>query len=158
LRNSALSDWPDQTSLSGGLKRDHLFTLLFRPDGPRRTIEIAALLVHPDALNDPQANAKIDRLLSFWSMVNDQDIKAVEGVQQGLQVRGYPGGRLSSRFEEPIHRFQNMVIDRMTGINRTPAGDSQEDPAFTAVKRQLGCGGAGAISGRNGACQAESPH
>jgi choline monooxygenase len=116
---------------------DHLCTLLLRPDGPQRTIEVASMLVHPDALEDPQADAKIDRVLSFWSMVNNQDIKAVEGVQQGLQVRAYPGGRLSARLEEPIHRFQNMVIDRMTGINRTPPGDAQEDPAFTAVKRQL---------------------
>lgn len=116
---------------------DHLFTLLFRPDGPRRTIEVASMLVHPDALKDPQADAKIDRVVSFWSMVNNQDIKAVEGVQQGLQVQAYPGGRMSARFEEPIHRFQNMVIDRMIGLNRTPAGDAQEDPTFTAVKQQL---------------------
>jgi choline monooxygenase len=118
---------------------DHLFTLLFRPDGPQRTVEVASMLVHPEALEDPQADAKIDRVLSFWAMVNNQDIKAVEGVQKGLQVRAYPGGRLSARFEEPVHRFQNMVIDRMTGLNRTPAGDAQEDPALTAIKRQLGC-------------------
>jgi choline monooxygenase len=116
---------------------DHLFTLLLQPDGPQRTVEIAGMLVHPDALNDPQAEAKVDRVLSFWSMVNDQDIKAVEGVQKGLQVRAYPGGRLCYRFEEPIHRFQNLVIDRMTGINRVPAGDAHEDSGFTAVKRQL---------------------
>jgi choline monooxygenase len=116
---------------------DHLFTLLLRADGPQRTVEIAGMLVHPDALNDPQAEAKIDRVLSFWGMVNDQDIQAVEGVQKGLQVRAYPGGRLCYRFEEPLHRFQNMVIDRMTGINRVPAGDAQEDPGFMAAKRQL---------------------
>ena len=109
------------------------------------------MLVHPDALTDPQADGKIDRVLSFWSMVNDQDIKAVEGVQKGLQVRAYPGGRLSARFEEPIHRFQNMVIDRMTGLHRTPPGDAQEDPAFTAVKRQLGCRETGAAGGRDAA-------
>jgi len=27
------------------------------------------------------------------------------------------------RFEEPLHRFQNMIIDRMVGIDRVPAGD-----------------------------------
>ncbi len=27
------------------------------------------------------------------------------------------------RFEEPVHRFQNMVIDRMLGMRRVPEGD-----------------------------------
>jgi choline monooxygenase len=29
------------------------------------------------------------------------------------------------RFEEPVHRFQNMVIDLMTGKQRIPPGDDQ---------------------------------
>ena len=27
------------------------------------------------------------------------------------------------RFEESVHRFQNMVIDRMLGVRRVPEGD-----------------------------------
>ncbi len=35
------------------------------------------------------------------------------------------------RFEEPVHRFQNMVIDRMVGIDRVPEGDAEEQiPMF----------------------------
>jgi hypothetical protein len=30
------------------------------------------------------------------------------------------------RFEEPVHRFHNMVIDRMVGTDRIPVGDSEE--------------------------------
>jgi hypothetical protein len=48
-----------------------------------------------------------------------------------------------------VSEQQNMVIDRMTGLNRTPAGDAQEDPAFTAVKGQLGCCETGAVGGRD---------
>jgi choline monooxygenase len=29
-------------------------------------------------------------------------------------------------FEESIHRFQNMMIDLMTGNERTPPGDDRE--------------------------------
>jgi len=29
------------------------------------------------------------------------------------------------RFEEPLHRFQNMVIDKMVGVERIPPGDEQ---------------------------------
>ena len=30
------------------------------------------------------------------------------------------------RFEEPVHRFQNMVADSMTGQVRVPPGDAHE--------------------------------
>lgn len=103
---------------------NHLFTLLYRPDGVGQTLESADMLVHPNALAAPNAHEEIDKILAFWAIVNEQDIKAVERVQLGLQSRAYPGGRMCYRFEEPVHRFQNMVIDRLVGIERTPVGDS----------------------------------
>ena len=30
------------------------------------------------------------------------------------------------RFEEPLHRFQNMIIDKMVGTDRMPPGDEEE--------------------------------
>lgn len=108
---------------------NHLFTLLFFPDGAGQTIESADLLAHPSALAAPDGEAKLDGILSFWGMVNRQDIAAVEGVQRGLQAKAYPGGRMCYRFEEPIHRFQNMVIDLMTGRQHVPAGDDSEHRA-----------------------------
>lgn len=113
---------------------NHLFTLLLQPDGPGQTIESGDLLIHPNALTVPGAQPKVDSIASFWGMVNAQDIAAVERVQKGIQARAYHGGRLCFRFEEPIHRFQNMVIDRMTGRERIPDGDSQEPPALIAAK------------------------
>lgn len=101
----------------------HLFTLVFRPDGPGHTVEYADLLVHPESLAAPHAEAKCDAIFEFWDMVNAQDIAAVERVQRGLAARAYRGGRMCFRFEESIHRFQNMVIDLMTGLRRTPGGD-----------------------------------
>lgn len=112
---------------------NHLFTLLFKPDGTNRSVETADLLVHPDALADPAANARIDAAFRFWTMVNDQDIVAVERVQVGLESKAYPGGRMCYRFEEPVHRFQNMVIDRMVGKEGVPPGDKQEDPDWLAA-------------------------
>jgi choline monooxygenase len=112
---------------------NHLFTLLFHPDGPGATVESADMLVHPNALEAPNAERAIDTILDFWAMVNRQDILAVERVQQGLQARAYPGGRMCYRFEEPIHRFQNMLIDRMTGTERVPPGDQREEAIFEAA-------------------------
>lgn len=112
---------------------NHLFTLLYHPDGVGHTLESADMLVHPNALTEPNADRKIDAILDFWALVNRQDILAVERVQQGLQARAYPGGRMCYRFEEPVHRFQNMVIDRMTGTGRVPPGDPREEAIFEAA-------------------------
>lgn len=101
----------------------HLFVLLMNSDASTHTSESGDLLVHPSVLHEPQAQTKIDAMFEFYDMVNKQDILAVERVQQGIQVRAYPGGRMSYRFEEPVHRFQNMVIDYMTGEKRIYLAD-----------------------------------
>jgi choline monooxygenase len=115
---------------------NHLFMLLFRPDGVNRSVECADLLVHPSAMEVPDADRKIDDILNFWDMVNKQDILAVERVQKGLQSSAYPGGRMCYRFEEPVHRYQNMVIDRMVEKYRIPAGDKREDPGWIEALKE----------------------
>ncbi len=105
---------------------NHLFTLLLQPDSPTTTIEWADMLVHPSVLAAPEAPSKVTAIHDFGAKVNDQDIRVVEGVQQGLRSRAYPGGRMCFRFEEPVHRFQNMVIDLMLGERRLPPGDAEE--------------------------------
>ncbi len=102
---------------------NHAFVLLNRPVAANRTIETAILLSHPESVSGPDAEAGIEQLEKFWDMVNRQDLEIVERVQQGLQNPAYRGGRMCFRFEEPLHRFQNMVIDKMVGIDRVPAGD-----------------------------------
>ena len=89
----------------------------------RPTAEIAYLLVPPESVALPEADAAVDELLAFWDTVNREDIAIVERVQQGLADPAYTGGRMCYRFEEPVHRFQNMVIDRMLGMRRVPEGD-----------------------------------
>ena len=101
----------------------HLFTLIINPDGVGRTIEYADLLVHPATLEAPGAEASLDAIFRFWDLVNQQDIGAVERVQRGIQTKRYQGGRMCFKFEESIHRFQNIIIDLMTGNERTPPGD-----------------------------------
>ncbi|AXB42447.1 aromatic ring-hydroxylating oxygenase subunit alpha [Amycolatopsis albispora] len=105
---------------------NHAFVLLNQPVAANRTIETAVLLTHPECLGDPEAEQGLDQLEKFWDLVNRQDLHIVEEVQRGIENPAYRGGRMCFRFEEPVHRFQNMVIDRMVGIDRVPGGD--EDP------------------------------
>jgi choline monooxygenase len=102
---------------------NHAFVLLTRPTSPDRTVETAVLLSHPESLDDPAAEDGLDQLETFWDLVNRQDLEIVERVQEGIGNPAYRGGRMCYRFEEPLHRFQNMVIDRMVGIDRVPEGD-----------------------------------
>ena len=47
----------------------------------------------------------------------------VERVQEGLSNTAFTGGRMSIKFEEPLHRYQNWVADQMCSIHRVPQGD-----------------------------------
>ena len=91
------------------------------------------LLAHPESLEHPEAGDGIEQLAKFWDLVNRQDIEIVERVQEGIENPAYRGGRMCFRFEEPLHRFQNMVIDKVVGVDRVPGGDSL-DPGDTMTR------------------------
>jgi hypothetical protein len=52
---------------------------------------------------------RAQEIFAFWDNVNTEDILICENVQEGTKSLGYNRGRFSFRFEEPLHRFQNMV-------------------------------------------------
>jgi choline monooxygenase len=108
---------------------NHIFLLLPRPAGPGRTLETAYLLTHPESRAKAQ-ESDIDALISFWDEVNREDIAIVERVQDGVSNPAYLGGRMCYRFEESVHRFQNIEIDRMLGLWRVPEGDREERVAM----------------------------
>ena len=93
-------------------------------------MEETVILTHPDSVRGADASEGLDQLERFWDLVNRQDLEIVERVQQGITNPAYTGGRMCYRFEEPLHRFQNMIIDRMVGIDRVPAGDDTMTPMF----------------------------
>jgi choline monooxygenase len=97
--------------------------MLARGEPARRTQETTYLLTHPESTGNPDYEQAVQALADFWDAVNREDIDIVERVQAGLDSTPFPGGRLCYRFEEPLHRFQNMVIDRMVGKRRVPPGD-----------------------------------
>ncbi len=80
----------------------------------------------PSKANGVGAKARIDQLAGFWDLVNVHDIEIVERVQEGISNPAYRGGRMCYQFEETLHRYQNMVIDKMVGIDRIPPGDEEE--------------------------------
>lgn len=106
---------------------NHLFVIMARAVSPRLTVETTYLLTHPESISAGASEQGIEDLTRFWDDVNREDIAIVERVQQGLDSTPFPGGRMCYRFEESLHRFQNMLIDRMVGERRVPAGDEVEN-------------------------------
>ena len=77
---------------------------------------------------DAEKRAKIDAAWKFYDETNLEDIEVCENVQRGVSCDEYKGGRFSFRFEETIHRFQNMYADKMCGVDRIPPGDDESPP------------------------------
>jgi len=114
---------------------NHTFLMLARPTAPGFTEEVTYLLSHAESIEraGEALEGEVDSLLAFWDEVNREDIEIVERVQLGLADPAYTGGRMCYRFEEPVHRFQNMVVDRVLGMRRVPPGDEQTmRPMFPA--------------------------
>ncbi len=113
---------------------NHLFVILTRPVSATHTSELTYLLVHPEADGVTDREELVGGLARFWDEVNLEDVEIVERVQRGLANSRYRGGRMCYRFEEPLHRFQNMVVDRMVGRDRVPVGDDEyETRMFTTA-------------------------
>jgi phenylpropionate dioxygenase-like ring-hydroxylating dioxygenase large terminal subunit len=112
---------------------NHSFLLLARSSATDRTVESAYLLSHSECIDGAgeALEHETEALLAFWDEVNREDIAIVERVQAGVADPTYTGGRMCYRFEEPVHRFQNMIIDRILGIRRVPPGDAEtQTPMF----------------------------
>ncbi|EOD19849.1 hypothetical protein EMIHUDRAFT_242541 [Emiliania huxleyi CCMP1516] len=92
---------------------DSLFRVILSPHGAGRTVEQATFLSHRAAFDAPGGEAVLEDMFQFWDLINTQDIDIVKNVHQGTSTPLYTGGRFSFRFEETLHRFQNMVIDKM---------------------------------------------
>jgi choline monooxygenase len=122
---------------------NHTFLLLARPAAAGLTREVAYLLAHPESIDGAgdALEQEIGALLAFWDEVNREDIAIVERVQAGLADPAYTGGRMCYRFEESVHRFQNMLIDRVLGVRRVPRGDdATRQPMFPERSPAAGYG------------------
>lgn len=116
---------------------NHVFVMRLEPLAPGLTRETCTWLLPSTSQQVADADFAVTR--DFWLTVNNEDIDIVQRGQIGLTTGGYKPGRLSPRFEEPLHRFHNMLADRLTGVNRVPAGDNVDGQSLygTAVDTAL---------------------
>jgi len=116
---------------------DCFFRIIVTPDpkDPTKAIESACLQTHEEAM---ECTTTLEENFAFWNNVNTEDIQICEKVQIGTKAAPYRGGRFSFRFEEPVHRFQNMVVDKVLSEESTryriPLGDDARGGDPTLVE------------------------
>lgn len=94
---------------------NHVFLIQLEPVAPGLTRERCTFLLPPstpEVSDDDMAQTR-----SFWVDINNEDINIVERGQRGVSAGGVVAGPLAPRFEEPLHRFHNMLADLMTTDN-----------------------------------------
>jgi len=90
---------------------NHVFVMRLDPVAPGVTRETCTFLLPPSTPEPSSEDFASTR--SFWFDVNNEDIDIVERGQRGLTRGAVPPGPLAPRFEEPLHRFHNMLADHM---------------------------------------------
>mmetsp|Transcript_11231 Transcript_11231/g.24790 ORF Transcript_11231/g.24790 Transcript_11231/m.24790 type:complete len:471 (+) Transcript_11231:41-1453(+) len=116
-----------------------VYSLICLPAGPGKTVEKMTVLQHRgsklDSDSDEKYNAKVAEVMKFVSMVNQQDVDICERVGLGVSQAAYPGGVFSPSMEGTVYRFQNLVIDAMTGADPGPYPRVMVDYDNTMTRR-----------------------
>ena len=112
---------------------NHVFVMQLDPVEPGRTRETCTWLL-PKSGADASDEA-FEPTRTFWLDINSEDIDIVERGQRGLTRGSVPPGPLAPRFEEPLHRFHNILADHMTAPSsttiRVPEGDDDSESEST---------------------------
>eukprot|EP00933_Yihiella_yeosuensis_P067339 TRINITY_DN72111_c0_g1_i1.p1 TRINITY_DN72111_c0_g1~~TRINITY_DN72111_c0_g1_i1.p1 ORF type:complete len:480 (+),score=62.73 TRINITY_DN72111_c0_g1_i1:90-1442(+) len=94
-----------------------VYTLMTLPSKlPGRTQERLSLLMAPEARRDgvsaDEHHEKCDNLMGFVTNINDEDVVAIENLQEGLGNLSGQGthGEFLPKYDWPVHRFQNLVL------------------------------------------------
>ncbi len=110
LENYVFNVFPTGTVL---ITDDHVMLGMLLPDGPASTKVELHLYYDGDAAHGPGHEAARAQSLARWREVLPQDFQFIEGTQATIDARDAAGirTRFSPYWEEPVQRFQQMVLD-----------------------------------------------
>ena len=96
-----------------GIHADHAFVVIIDPISSGQSVEhLRFYYVGDDALSE-EYRASRQTLLESWQVVFNEDIDAVEGMQQGRLSPGYNGGIFSPFMDNPTHHFHQWVARKL---------------------------------------------
>ena len=98
-----------------GVQVDHVFAIILAPEGHNKTIEkLQISYVNKGAAIDAEMSDCRKAVKAAWKIVFEEDIFAVEAMQQGRKSPAFKGGVFSPALDAPSHNFHKWVAQRYT--------------------------------------------
>ena len=98
-----------------GLHNDHFYAFWLEPISVNETKEhLAMYYVGDNSANGKELESMRKENTRFWKDVMSEDIKAIEGMQEGRNSPAYNGGNFSPIMDNPTHQFHKWVANNLT--------------------------------------------
>ena len=119
------SNWPKEFSKNSeyialfpnvmiGLHIDHFYVFWLEPISVNETKEhLAMYYVGEESANGKELESMRKENSRFWKDVMSEDIKAIEGMQEGRSSPSYNGGNFSPVMDNPTHQFHKWVAGNL---------------------------------------------
>jgi len=97
-----------------GLHIDHFYIFWLEPKSVSETKEhLMMYYVGDDSANGPEFTEMRKKNAEFWKEVMSEDIKAIEGMQEGRNSPVYNGGNFSPIMDNPTHEFHKWIATNL---------------------------------------------
>ena len=98
-----------------GLHIDHFYIFWLEPKSISQTKEhLMMYYVGDDSANGVEFAEMRKKNVEFWKEVMSEDIKAIEGMQEGRNSPAYNGGNFSPIMDNPTHEFHKWIANNLT--------------------------------------------
>ena len=98
-----------------GLHIDHFYIFWLEPISINETKEhLEIYYIGEESANSKDLKNMRKENAKFWKEVMTEDIKAIEGMQQGRNSPIYNGGNFSPVMDNPTHQFHKWVANNLT--------------------------------------------
>ncbi|MDA7638835.1 aromatic ring-hydroxylating dioxygenase subunit alpha [Candidatus Pelagibacter sp.] len=97
-----------------GLHIDHFYIFWLEPKSVSETKEhLMMYYVGDDSANGPEFTEMRKKNAEFWKEVMSEDIKAIEGMQEGRSSPVYNGGNFSPIMDNPTYEFHKWIATNL---------------------------------------------
>jgi choline monooxygenase len=98
-----------------GLHIDHVYTFWLEPISVNKTKEhLEMYYIGKESANGKKLESMRKENAKFWRDVMSEDIRAIEGMQEGRNSPVYNGGNFSPVMDNPTHQFHKWVANNLT--------------------------------------------
>jgi len=123
---NSFPNWPENLSKKAeyialfpnvmiGLHIDHFYTFWLEPISVNETKEhLEMYYIGKESANGKELENKRKENAEFWKKIMSEDIKAIEGMQEGRNSPVYNGGNFSPVMDNPTHQFHKWIANNLT--------------------------------------------